>query len=219
MPFSSVGANRIAKANRFSVMPIGDSRTAGNGSTALGGYKIGLFQLLMNHVGHSPRFCGTDQAGTCFTPNCAVSGLNSAQILTAVTAQSPLFPTCDVYLIDDGTNDVLAGTPTATTTANVISAINQIYADNPNATIFVGNLYDRSGFTTEIQAYNTALAAAVAGHAKYSATPARGKVMNYDQYSVLGPYTPTYWGDVTHLNAAGYALAANGWYNQIITLY
>lgn len=220
MPFSSSGANRVAKADRFSLMPIGDSRTAGNGSTALGGYKIQLFRLLQDHLGHAPSFCGTDQAGTCFLPNCAVSGLHSTQILSAVTAQSPLFPGCKIYLIDAGTNDVIAGTATATTTGNILSMISQIYTDNPNATVIVANLYDRSGKEAEITAFNTALATAVAGHAKYSATPAIGKCFNYDQYSVIGPYgAGTLYGDVTHLNAAGYTVAANGWYNQIITLY
>jgi len=220
MPFSSSGANNVAKANRFGVMPIGDSRTAGNGSTALGGYKRELFESLRNHLGHAPRFCGTDQAATCVLPNCAVSGLTSAQILTAVQAQSPLFPTCNVYLIDSGTNDVIAGTANSTITANILSTISQIYTDNPNATVIVANLYDRSGKSAEITAFNAALATAVAGHAKYSATPAIGKCFLYDQYSVIGPYgAGTLYGDVTHLNAAGYTIAAAGWYNQIITLY
>lgn len=219
MEYNSNPSDSITSSSRLKLMPIGDSRTAGNGSTVLGGYKIDLFNMLRSHLNYAPCFVGMNQVATCFLPNCATSGYSSAQILTAVQTQSPLFPTTDVYLIDSGTNDVIAGVPTATTTGNVLSTIDKIYTDNPNATIFVANLYDRSGKTAEVIAYNSALATAVAGHAKYSATPAVNKVMNYDQYSVLGPYSPTYWGDVTHLNPAGYAIAATGWYNQIINLF
>lgn len=200
-------------------MPIGDSRTAGNGYTVKGGYKMELFYSLQSRIGYAPRFVGTNQVSTCPLPNCATSGYTSAQVLTAVQAQSPLFPTTNVYLLDSGTNDVLAGTATATTLANVLSTIDQIYTDNPSATIFMGNIYDRSGFTAAIQAHNIALAAAVVAHAKYSATPAIGKVMLYDQYTVIGPYDVANFGDLSHLNSTGYTLAAAGWHNQIITLY
>lgn len=219
MQFNSFKNDGMKSADRFSVMPIGDSRTAGNQSVVLGGYKIPLFNLLIKHLGHAPRFTGTDMASTCFTPNCAVSGLTSAQILTAVQTQSPLFTNTKCYLIDMGTNDVIAGTATATTTGNTISVIDKIRTDNPSATIFVANLYDRSGKEAEIVAYNSALATAIQGIASYSATPTLGKTMLYDQYTVIGAYSATNYADLTHLNATGYNIAATGWYNQIITLF
>lgn len=178
-----------------------------------------LFYALQTHLGHAPRFTGSNQVTTCPLPNCATSGYTSAQILTAVQTQSPLFTNTKCYLIDAGTNDVIAGTANATITANIISTIDQIRTDNSTATIFVANLYDRSGKTSEIQSLNTALATAIQGIASYSATPTLGKTMLYDQYTVIGAYSGTNYSDVTHLNATGYTLAANGWYNQIITLF
>lgn len=219
MDYNSNPSDPILSSERLSIMPIGDSRTAGNGSTARGGYKLGLFQKLQAHLNYAPRFVGSNQVATCFLPNCATSGYTASQILTAVQAQSPLFPNTDVYLIDAGTNDVIAGTSAGTIVTTVLSIEAQIRTDNPGATIFIANLYDRSGSTSGIITFNGVLATGVAGLADYSATPAIGKTMFYDQYAVLGSYTPTYWGDVTHLNIAGYSLAANGWYDQIVTIY
>lgn len=220
MNYSASPSDQTLPADRISINCIGDSRTAGNGSTSLGGYKIQLFNNLRTYWGYAPRFVGTDQAGTCFLPNTAVSGLSSTQILAAVQTQSPLFPNTDIALLDSGTNDVISGVATATTTGNVLSTITQLYTDSPNITVIVANLYDRSGKEAEITAYNAALATALTGHAKYSATPARGKAFLYDQHTVIGLYgAGTLYGDVTHLNAAGYTVAEAGWRAQIVQLF
>ena len=219
MDYTPNSLDSIPAASRLSVMPIGDSRTAGNGSTVRGGYKLGLFQKLQSRLGYAPRFTGSNAVATCFLPNCATSGYTAAQILSAVQTQSPLFPTTNVYLLDAGTNDVIAGTAASTIVTTVLAIEAQIRTDNPSATVFIANLYDRSGSSAGITAFNSALATGVAGLSNYSSTPTAGKTMFYNQYSVLGPYSVTYWGDVTHLNAAGYNLAADGWFNQIAAVY
>lgn len=209
----------MPSAARIGVMCIGDSITVGTGSTSLGGYRMGLFTQMRAHIGYSPRFVGQSDANNFIFNCCAVSAYTSAQILTLVQAQSPLFPTTNIYLIHAGTNDVLAGTPTATTTGNIVSMISQIRADNPSATIWVADIIDRSGFTTEINTFNAALDIAVQGVASYSATPVLGKTMLANINAAVGPYSGTNYGDLTHPNATGYALMTTGWYNQIITLF
>lgn len=219
MEFNASAADSMGASARIGVMCIGDSITVGTGSTTLGGYRLGLFNSMKGRLGYSPKFVGSNDANSFIFNCCAVSGLTSAQILSLVQTQSPLFPTTNIYLIHAGTNDVLASTPTATTTGNILSMIAQIRVDNPNATIWVADIIDRSGFTSQVSTFNTALTTVVQGVASYSATNVRGKTMMVDINAALGPYNVTNYSDVTHPNVVGYALVTTGWYNQIITLF
>lgn len=219
MPYSASVTDTMPSAARLGVMCIGDSITVGTGSPSLGGYRMGLFTQMRAHLAYSPKFVGSNDANSFIFNCCATAGFTSAQILTSVQAQSPIFPTTNIYLIHAGTNDVLASTPTATTTGNILSMIAQIRVDNPNATIWVADIIDRSGFTTQINTFNPALTTAVQGIASYSATNVIGKTMMVDINAALGPYNVTNYSDVTHPNAIGYALVTMGWYNQIITLF
>jgi len=95
----------------------------------------------------------------------------------------------------------------------------QIRIDSPNALIIVGTIYDIDGDTALVESYNTKLAAKMALRADYSASPALGKVIVYDQYAYLGPYQVTDWYNSIHLNQTGYDRAADGWYDQIVALF
>lgn len=219
MPFSASFADVMPAAARLGVLCIGDSITVGTGSTALGGYRMGLFTQMQSHIGYSPKFVGSNDANSFIFKCCAVTGYTSAQILTLVQTQSPVFPTTNIYLIHAGTNDVLSGVPTATTTGNIISMIDQIRSDNAEATIWVADIIDRSGYTAEVNTFNTALNTAIQGIPSYSSTDVLGKTMLINMNAIVGPYSPSTYSDATHPNAAGYALMTTGWYNKIITLF
>lgn len=209
----------LAIADRRKVFCIGDSRTVGNFSTALGGYRFDLFTKLRNRWGHSPRFVGSDSWNSFIFPMCGMSGENTAGIISRLATQAPLFPNCDVILLDIGVNDAIVGTAPATIVANVTSILATLRTYSPNAVILVAKTVDYDTFTSQVVAYNAALDTAIQARGDYSASPAIAKTSLYDMYTDIGPYGVTYFANAGHLNAAGYAIETLGWYNKIITVF
>ncbi len=204
---------------RMSLFCCGDSITVGNFSTEQGGYRMPLFLKMQKRLGYSPRFVGSDSANS-FIFNCmGVSGGFSANLAASAIIQSPLFPNTTAAIIHIGTNDMLGAIAHATITANVISVINSLRSNSPDITIWVAKIIDCNGHTAEVDAYNVSLTTAIQGIASYSSINLLGKTMLIDMNAVLGPYNVTNYGNGTHPNATGYGIMADGWYNQLATLF
>lgn len=208
-------------AERLSIMCCGDSRTHGTagGTTVRGAYRFTLNSLLTTRKGFAPRFIGgTSDTGITWNM-CGQGARTTTTLLTDIQAQSPRFPSTQIFLIDIGANDVNTGVATATSTANVDSMITQIRIDSPNATIWVAKIFDIEAKSAQVVTYNDALTAKMALRSDYSATNVLAKTMMYDLYTLVGPYGPTNFSNALHCNDTGYDVVANGWYNQIITLF
>lgn len=203
---------------RLSIFCVGDSRTVGNFSTELGGYRFGLFNAVRNKIGYAPRFLGSDAANAFFLPLCGASGDKTADCNTKITTQAPLFSNASFVLIDIGVNDAIIGTAAATIASNTNAIVDIARTYSPNATIIVAKTCDYSGFNAEVVAYNAALTTTISQRADYSASPAVAKTSLYDLYSDIGTYSGTYFANAGHLNAAGYAIEASGWYNKMVSL-
>lgn len=219
MEFSANVSDSIMSSERLSLVTGGDSIMVGVGSTSMGGWRFGLFSQLNSRVGYAPKFVGRDWANNFLFPQCGVSGDTSTQLLARVQTQSPLFPNTRIGLLEIGINDILSGVQTATILANTNSILDRWRTDSPGMTIWVANLIDRSGSTSAVNAYNSALAVSLAGRSDWSATNVLGKTMLIDMFSVLGPYNAANYSDLIHPNATGYALMTTGWFNQIATLF
>lgn len=209
----------LRSKDRISFACCGDSITVGNFSTSLGGWRMGFFNSMRNHLGYDPKFSGSDSANSFIFNLIGASGETSTGLLSRVTTQSPLFPNTTIALINIGINDVLGAVPNSTITANTISIINQLRTDSPSITIWVANLIDRNTYTAQVNSYNTDLFTALQGIASYSASNVVGKTMHINMNAVVGPYSGTNYADNTHPNATGYALMTNGWYNQVSTIF
>lgn len=205
--------------DRLKVFCIGDSRMVGNFSTSLGGCRMELFQSLRNRLGYSPRFVGSDSYNSFIFPMCGMSGETTAGIITRLATQAALYPNCNVIIIDIGVNDAIGGTAAATIANDVDSIVTTLRAQSPNAVILVALTVDYDTFTSQVVAYNAALTTKMQARNDYAANPALAKTSLYDMYTAIGPYGGTYFANGGHLNAAGYTIEANGWYNKIINVF
>jgi lysophospholipase L1-like esterase len=134
----SVSAS-YAATTPIKIMPVGDSVTAGIGSTGQGSYRTDLYKLYTN-AGLSIDFVGSQSNGPSSLPDKnheGHSGWVISQIASNVNSWLNTYNP-DVMLLMIGGNDTLAGTVPTTALGNLID---QITNQKPNLTLFVADYY------------------------------------------------------------------------------
>jgi acyl-CoA thioesterase I len=199
----------------LNVMPVGDSRTNGNGDTQAvneGGYRLAVGTWMLT----APRGCSMTMIG----PNNngfangqgahdGITGVEISYHLASGTGNLPgllagSFP-ADLVLLDLGTNDINNGNDVATSLTRYGTLLAQIRGARAATRVLASTCYDGSDstFHSGILSFNAGLPAVVAAE-----NSAGGHVTLIDGYATMGAWNATDWFDGLHLNHIGYAKIA-----------
>lgn len=161
------------------IMPLGDSITAGVGSSHSAGYRSPLWDLMNSQNRYTADFVGSGASGSVQDPdNEGHSGWTIDGIRSGIdqwqTAADP-----DVVLLHLGINDLRHhGVAPLTAAANLSALVDRIQANRPGVDIIVqGLLTDTPGLEQQTRDFNTAVAGEEAGrrsrgeHFRYVAPP------------------------------------------------
>jgi lysophospholipase L1-like esterase len=230
----------LAAKAQIQILPLGDSLT--DGFQVPGGYRTELDQDLV-HAGISFNFVGSqtdnassilsaanethheghsgyriDQIYNNLTGNDGTGGNNGGYWLSGGggTGRSALTP--QIVLLEIGTNDFTGNflnsdTDIASVNGRLMTLLNDLKVDLPNAQIFVGSLLprtDSSALNTDQQAYNALIPGDVT---------AMGSKFHYvDLYDVVTPAEVAAGSLGVHPDQAGYNSMGDAWFNAIETV-
>lgn len=206
---------------RPKVMPIGDSITFGLNSTTMGGYRSEIFSRSYNGIPYVSR--GASSSGG-FGENryCGLSGERTDEVLARLQTEAGIFVP-DVALYHVGTNDCtqrnsgVAPPPTeAQSVQYVMDSLDLLRAANAQMRVIVALILPNqtAGADAQITSFNTALETAVLLRTDYTNGYIRIANMNAAFRANIN-WATDYMGDVTHPNAAGYAVMAATWATQL----
>ena len=211
--------------SRLIVMAVGDSITVGTNSTALGGYRYGIYEN-RNFQGFPYVSRGTTEAGNIgekrMTGN---SGERTDEVLARLQADAHTFAP-DVVLYHCGTNDCtqrnsgVAPPPTeAQSVQYVMDTLDLFRAANPKMYVLVAYIIpnQNAGADAQITSYNAALRTAILLRSDYTA----GYVVPVDMNAAFranSTWSADYMGDATHPNAVGYSVMLSQWIAALNTL-
>ncbi|WP_327300392.1 SGNH/GDSL hydrolase family protein [Streptomyces goshikiensis] len=145
-------------------MPLGDSITAGGGSSTGGGYRLPLWERLSEHPEQPIDFVGSARAGSFADPDheghsgYVIDGLR-AHIDDWVAAAQP-----DIVLLHAGINDVDFGRRQGAP-ERLIELADRIAADRPNSVVYVlGLIPTTDGLEDQAVTFNASVRSASAAH-------------------------------------------------------
>ena len=216
--------NPCPSTGTCAIMPLGDSITAGTGSSDGGGYRVELFRQTVANS-QSITFVGTLASGPT-----TVSGKpfprshegHSGFVIDTITQRQGLSSVTDaaiaksiphIVLLMIGTNDIVWGVLDEPTKLG--NLIDKIIADAPKALVVVAQIgpSNDDNRTALIRAYNDGIPAVV------QARVAAGKhVAMVDMFTpfVSNPnYKTALLSDEVHPNDAGYVILGQTWYQAI----
>ncbi|MFD5143087.1 FG-GAP-like repeat-containing protein [Streptomyces sp. NPDC058401] len=189
------------------VMPLGDSITAGAGSSNEAGYRSPLWELMAGQTRYTPDYVGSGSFGNTPDPdNEGHSGWTIGQIRDNIDRwQAAAAP--DVVLLHLGINDLNShNADPATAAGDLASLIDRLQHNNPAVTVIVqGLLTDTRGQYERTNTFNATLRTAV------DTRTAAGRHVRYVESPRLDPAAEL--PDGLHPNDAGYHKMAAA-YNQ-----
>jgi len=200
------GAVQVAATPSLRVMPLGDSITAGVGSSTGSSYRAALWDRL---AGQRLDFVGTQQSGQLpDLDNEGHSGWVIDQIAGIVDA-SLAFYRPNIVTLHIGTNDLNNNTQVATAPARLGALIDRILVAAPDATVLVATLVPSTTAVTQtrIVEYNRQIPGLVAQRRN-----AGKHVMVVDMAAV----TTADLADALHPNDNGYRKMADAFYAGIL---
>ncbi|MCX5078086.1 GDSL-type esterase/lipase family protein [Streptomyces sp. NBC_00424] len=180
------------------IMPLGDSITAGAGSSDGAGYRSRLWELMTGQSRYTADYVGSGSFGNTTDPdNEGHSGWTIGGIRDNIDRwQAAAAP--DVVLLHLGINDLNShNADPEGAAAELVSLIDRVHANKPGVTVIVqGLLPDTRGQYERTNAFNAAVRAAVA------ARSTTGRHLTYAEPPHLD--TATELPDGLHPNDAGY---------------
>ena len=189
---------------KLTVMPLGDSITAGVGSSNGAAYRGVLYDRLAGKV----DFVGSQRSGTIPDPdNEGHSGWQINQVADNATAWASTYSP-DVVTLHLGTNDMDHDYQTATAPDRLGSLVDQILAADPKVTVLVAAIVPSANPATEARVadFNRRVPDVVAQRAT-----AGKHVLFVDTAAV----TTADLSDLLHPNDRGYAKMGNAFYDGI----
>ena len=187
------------------VMPLGDSITAGAGSSTGSSYRAALWDRLVGQAGYAVDFVGSQRSGALpDTDNEGHSGWRIDQIASNVDGWLATYQP-DVVLLHIGTNDMNQNFQVDTAPQRLGALLDQILADRPAATVLVAKIVPALDATIQsrINAFNAAVPGVV------SARGSRAKLVD------LSVLSSADMNDTLHPNDNGYARMAVRWYSAL----
>jgi lysophospholipase L1-like esterase len=206
-------ADSLAMPGPLRVLPLGDSITAGDDSTAgTGGYRGPLQRMLADH-GLATDFVGARVSGPAGDPEHeGHSGFTIENLADVVRAGAVRNAKPDVILLHIGTNDVKLASTAPGAGERLKSLLALVAKDAPNATILLAQIIPIRGDgpgNARVAQYNREVVTAAQGGSD--------RVRIVDQYhSLLQPDFGT--GVPLHPNDTGYAKMATTWFLPLAML-
>jgi lysophospholipase L1-like esterase len=206
---TSVRAVSIAR-NVVKIMPLGDSITAGVGSTAWGGYRVDLWNDCA--AAHwRVTFVGSQSNGPASLPDKQHEGhpgWRVDQISDNVVQWLDTYQP-QIILLHIGSNDIIHHYHASTAPARLSYLLNQITTTLPHAIVIVAQITPLGNpqLDAEVVTYNRAIPAIV------RSMDAQGKHIEYvDMYNAV-PVSDLV--DGIHPNDQGYAQMAEVWFHAL----
>jgi lysophospholipase L1-like esterase len=211
------------------LLPLGDSITAGTGSSDGGGYRVELFKQAVANS-QSITFVGTLSSGPATVSGkpfpksheghsgFVIDTIPQRQGLSSVTDAAIAKSIPHIVLLMIGTNDIPWNYDLANEPTRLGNLIDKITADAPKALVVVAQIgpSNDDARTALIKAYNDGIPAVV------QARVAAGKhVAMVDMFTpfVSNPnYKTALLSDEVHPNPAGYVILGQTWYAAIQSL-
>ncbi|MFB7352920.1 FG-GAP-like repeat-containing protein [Streptomyces gardneri] len=191
------------------IMPLGDSITAGEGSSTRAGYRGPLWDLLGAGTSHTPDFVGSGSFGGVPDPdNEGHSGYTIKNISDGIDRwQKAAAP--DTVLLHLGINDLtFHHADPATASAELAALIDRIETNRPGTTVIVqGLLTDTRGQFERTTAFNASLRGSVAERT------AAGRHLVYVEPPLLDP--PAELPDGLHPSDPGYRKMATAFHEGL----
>jgi lysophospholipase L1-like esterase len=212
------------------ILPVGDSITAGAGSSTGGSYRVPLFHLANQNM-QSITFVGAHMNGPMMVDGLpfprANSGYSGYNIDTAAGRQgiSQFFPAQvttykpDIILLMIGTNDVDTGETDIP--KRLAMLMDTMLNADPSLLLVVAQIVPQQKMTPDtknlqVQGYNAAIPPLV--KARADAGKHVTMVDMYGAFTANPNYSTALLVDRLHPNDAGYEVMANTWYAAIGTL-
>ncbi|MFE0462851.1 SGNH/GDSL hydrolase family protein [Kitasatospora sp. NPDC058965] len=187
------------------VMPLGDSITAGVGSSTGAGYRLPLWQLVEHQDRYTAEFVGSQRGGGFAQPRHeGHSGWMIADLRAHVdgwlASGAP-----DVVLLHIGINDLDRGTDKAHAVDRLADLLDRIYTDRPATTVvLLGLLPTTRGLQDRVAAFNRGA----------QQLEARERALHRSLRWVAPPaLTPAEFADTLHPNDRGYQRIARSFFD------
>jgi lysophospholipase L1-like esterase len=131
----------IDTTQHFRVMPLGDSITAGTGSSSGDGYRAQLARYMVEvQQLYTATWVGSQSSGPQSNPHHeGHSGWTIADLTTGIDGWMATYQP-DVVLLEAGVNDARAGADAATMAARMQALLGRILADSPTVRVIVGDI-------------------------------------------------------------------------------
>jgi lysophospholipase L1-like esterase len=210
-PVSSVA---VVAPGTIKIMPLGDSITAGVGSSAHGGYRAQLWQDCLA-ARWQVQFVGSQLSGPASLldrQHEGHPGWRISQISSHVVGWLKLYKP-QVVLLQIGTNDIIYHDSVSTAPRRLRSLILQITSTLPGTTVIVAQITPLRNpiLNAQVIAYNSAIPSIVHELAAHDVP-----VHYVDMYHAV-PVSDL--GDGIHPNDSGYAAMAGVWYQALRVLF
>jgi len=218
--------NPCPSTGACAILPLGDSITAGTGSSDGGGYRVELFKQAVAHS-QSITFTGTLASGPTTVSGkpfprsheghsgFVIDTIPQRQGLSSVTDAAIAKSVPHIVLLMIGTNDIawlydLANEPT-----RLGNLIDKIIADAPKALVVVAQIgpSNDDARTALIKAYNDGIPAVV--QARFAAGKHVAMVDMFTPFVSNPNYKTALLSDEVHPNDAGYVILGQTWYAAI----
>jgi lysophospholipase L1-like esterase len=211
--------------NVCALMPLGDSITAGAGSSG-GGYRVDLFLKAVT-AHKSIRFVGSQSDGPDAVGGVPFPKQHEGHPVFTIDGPMGILPLVvnaihtykpNIVTLMIGTNDVNGYVDLPNAPKRLGNLIDTIVSVDPNMLLVVAKIVPTTDDeeNTRIRAYNDAIPGVVQARA------AAGKhVMVVDMYSAFvanAAYKATYMNNFIHPNDAGYAVLGDVWYAAISSM-
>jgi lysophospholipase L1-like esterase len=216
--------NPCPSTGACAILPLGDSITAGTGSSDGGGYRVELFRQAVTHS-QSVTFVGTLTSGPTTVSGkpfprsheghsgFVIDTIPQRQGLSSVTDAAIAKSIPHIVLLMIGTNDIVwnvADEPT-----KLGNLIDKIISDAPKALVVVAQIgpSNDDARTALIEAYNAGIPAVV--QARIAAGKHVSMVDMFTPFVSNVNYKTALLSDEVHPNDAGYVILGQTWYAAV----
>ncbi len=194
------------------IMPLGNSITAGFGSSHGGGYRLPLFESLNADSDFGPfNFVGQLESGFGLPDKDheGHGGFLTTQLdVEDYLARNP----ADIVLLEIGTNDLSSNSTADAIAASISDLVDRIHATAPNATILLGTLLPVIDDTKNVLASQVNLLLPDIVDSRFSRDFTIYLVDHYSRFVSNTNWQDAYMSDELHPSDRGYEIMAEEWY-------
>jgi lysophospholipase L1-like esterase len=213
---ATAGAHPPARSAPMKVLALGDSITVGfdETGTTRGGYRLGLWQRLVEHDRRSVEFVGSQHTpwgpGVVDLPHEGHGGYRIDQIRAELDRALWVYAP-DVVLVHLGTNDIGQGYAVDSAPDRLAELAARVCGDLPDVDLAIAAITPMPGAQWEVDAFNARVPQTVADLRSWGC-----RAREVDMAEAVAP-TELY--DGVHPTSVGYDHMAAAWYPLLVQAY